>query len=507
MPLKDKAYTVYKLDRLRQRRRRRLLLYGIAAFVVVLLAVGGGSYLWLNGLVSHPTDPGIQAALESTPVDAIETPTGMDILLIGSDHRAAATDEEESRSDTVILVHADPDENYLSMLSFPRDLRVEVPGRGVQKLNSAYAFGGAELTIRTVKQLTGINIQEYLEVDFQAFRDITDSLGGVYVDVDRRYYNDNPEWELIKLSPGYQRLDGAKTLDYVRYRHDLNYDFGRMERQQRFLTALREQAMGWNLPLKLPGVIKALFSNIVTTLGTNDLIRLAAWGVRLDGSRIRQLTIRGDIRTVDDVSYVIPAEGAIDEALAQLTTPPAEATTVATGTEVTGQSAGTSEAGASVPTFVTDLASIENSVLWHLYASASPFQVMAPGYLPDGYAYVDKMPAEPGVYELAAGDSSRPALKMVYQLTREGEKLDQYMGIMETTWLDAPAASDGLEIEKNGVTYTVVGTNQRTDRIWWKQGDVLYWVSNTLSFCLTKKELLNVAQSMIVVPAGGSVGG
>ena len=106
------------------------------------------------------------------------------------------------------------------------------------------------------------------------------------MDVDRRYYNDDPQWELIKLSPGYQLLNGDDALDYVRFRHDLNMDFGRMDRQQRFLTALREQAMGWNLPLKLPGLVtRSVRQHLTTTLGTNEIIKLAYWGVRLDGDR------------------------------------------------------------------------------------------------------------------------------------------------------------------------------------------------------------------------------
>ncbi len=152
------------------------------------------------------------------------------------------------------------------------------PATALNKLNYSFAVGGAALTIKTVEQLTGVDIDHYLEVDFNAFKDITDSLGGVYVDVDQRYYNDNPEFELIKLAPGYQLLKGDDALDYVRYRHDLNLDFGRMERQQTFLTAMREQAMGWDLPLKLPGLVGAMFSNVTTDLGANDFIRLAYWG-------------------------------------------------------------------------------------------------------------------------------------------------------------------------------------------------------------------------------------
>jgi LCP family protein required for cell wall assembly len=507
---KAKPYTVYTVERLRKRRLRRVLLWSVVGLFVLVAAIAGGSYLWLNSLVSRHqvTDPAISAALV-TPADAIGAPTGMNILLLGSDKRPTNSGEE-TRSDTVMLVHADPKQNYLSVLSLPRDLRVEVPGHGMQKLNAAYAFGGAALTIETVKQLTGVAVNEYVEVDFKAFKDITDSLGGVYVDVDRRYYNDDPQWELIKLSPGYQLLNGDQALDYVRFRHDLNYDFGRMDRQQRFLTALREQAMGWNLPLKLPGVVGALFNNLATTLDTNQIIRLAYWGVRLGGDRIRQITIIGDIQTLDDgFSYVIPAKGAVSEAVQQLMTAPAAGadgqSTASTGSVGSGTEADATTSTQSVSTSViADPDLIADSHLWKLFAGSAPFQVMAPGYIPPGYAYADRMPVTGGAYEIVKGDKGKLALKVVYRLTREGAVTDQYMGIAETNWLGAPAASQGQEVKSNGITYTFVGTNQRTDRVWWKQNGVLYWVSNTLSYVLNRKDLLKVAESMIVVPGGAA---
>jgi LCP family protein required for cell wall assembly len=473
-----------------------VLLLSITGLVVVVLAVAGGSYLWFHGLVSgsHPTDSGIVGALEQSD-GAIGSPTGMDILVIGSDKRPTNAGEE-TRSDTVMLVHADPDQNYLSILSFPRDLRVEVPGHGIQKLNAAYQIGGPELTITTLKQLTGVDFKDYIAVDFNAFSDITDELGGVYVDVDRRYYYDGLDYENIKLAPGYQLLNGAAALDYVRFRHDLNMDFGRMDRQQRFLTALREQAMGWNLPFKLPGLISALFNNLETTLGTSDILKLANWGVKLSGDRIRQLTIIGDIQTRDGVSYVIPAEGAVDEAVSQLRTAPAAA-------GGSGSSTATSTTVTSTPS-ATDPGQITGRRMWELFAASAPFQVMAPTYLPPGYNYADRQPVTGGAYSIVPGDARKVGLKVVYRLTREGEVTDQYLGIMETAWLDAPAASKGQELKSNGITYTFVGTNQKTDRIWWKQNNVLYWVSNTLSFYVSKKELLKVAESMITVSGGAA---
>ncbi len=488
---------------------RRALLFGGAALVIVVLAVVGGSYLWLNCELGD-TEVTTTGEIGGVVADPVDPPEGMDILVLGSDKHPDNAGEE-SRSDTVMLVHVDPDAEYLSILSLPRDLQVEIPGHGTDKLNAAYSLGGWELTAETVGQLTKVQIDEYLEVDFQAFSDITDQLGGVYVDVDRRYYNNaaDSKYELISVSPGYQLLNGADALDYVRFRHDNNYDFGRMQRQQRFLTALREQAMGWNLWLDLPGVIDALFSNLHTTLGTNDIVKLAYWGVKLDGSKIRQVSVVGDIQTIGKASYVIPAEGAVEEAVNELMTPPSATgagQTTASGQGTDASTTTTASAGVDTSEFITDPDKIENSVLWHDWAATVPFQVMAPGYLPEGYAYVDSNPPRQtgGSYDIVVGDEVEAALKMVYQLTRQGEPTDQYMGIMQTTWLDAPAASEGREVEYNGITYTIVGTSQSTDHVWWKQDGVLYWVSNTLSYYLNSTELVKVAASMIVVPSGAA---
>jgi LCP family protein required for cell wall assembly len=157
-----------------------------------------------------------------------------------------------------MLVHVDPANGFISVLSLPRDLRVEVPGHGFQKINAAYAFGGAALAIETVQNVTGVDVDHYLEIDFNAFKDVTDSMGGVYVDVDRSYYYDGADYENIDVTSGYQPLSGDAALDYVRFRHDQNNDFGRLERQQRYLRAIREQAMGWDLTVKMPSLVKSL---------------------------------------------------------------------------------------------------------------------------------------------------------------------------------------------------------------------------------------------------------
>lgn len=479
------------------------MLWSLVGLVILVLAAGGGSYLWLNGVItgSHPTDTNVSAALGKAPsTTLIPAPTtGMDILVLGSDIRP--TLEESGRSDTIMLVHADPKQNFLSILSIPRDLYVDIPGHGKQKINAAYADGGASLTITTVKNLTGIDLKQYMEIDFNAFKDITNKVGGVYVDVDKRYYYDGLDYQNIKLSPGYQLLKGDDALNFVRFRHDDNLDFGRMDRQQRFLTALREQAIGWNLPLKLPGYISALFKNVTTTLGTRDVISLAAWGVKLGGDRIRQVSIIGDPQTVGTASVVIASTETIRQAVEDFLTPPSAATTQASLTGTTSAT-GAGSSTSSTASVITDPAQIPNSHLWSIIASSAPFAVEAPGYLPEGYSYVDQNPPKDGggSYGIQVGSGTKPAIKVVYQFTGDAGTKDQYMGIMETTWMSAPAAAKGQEVQHDGVTFTVVGTNQKVDHIWWKKDGVLYWVSNTLSYISSKKELLKVAESMITVP-------
>ena len=124
-------------------------------------------------------------------------------------------------------------------------------------------------------------------------------------------------------------------------------------------------------------------------------------------------------------------------------------------------------------------------------AEDSSFSVEGPAFLPPGCSYVQGRP-----YQITVGKASQPALKLVYRYQSQ----DQFLGIMETTWLSAPAASPGLKVVANGVTYTVVGASNKVDHIWWKNGDVLYWVSNTLSYAFGREALLATAESMTVVP-------
>ena len=167
-------------------------------------------------------------------------------LIIGSDVRPDQS--SKGLSDTTMLLRVDPD-NAITQLSIPRDLRVNIPGHGIDKFNAAYSYGGPKLTLEVVKQLTDnrIPINHVVNVDFNGFADAVDAIGCVYVDVDRHYFNDNAtaasfadQYAEIDIQAGYQRLCGFKALQYVRYRHEDN-DIVRAARQQGFLREARQK--------------------------------------------------------------------------------------------------------------------------------------------------------------------------------------------------------------------------------------------------------------------------
>jgi LCP family protein required for cell wall assembly len=144
----------------------------------------------------------------------------------------------------MMLVRLSPRAKAVTVLSIPRDLKVTIKGQ-TAKLNAAYAYGGAPLTVKTLRQVLGTGVDHVIDVDFGGFRALVNQLGCVYTDVDRRYFNRNDgtpatNFAAIDVEAGYQRLCGPDALDYVRYRHGDN-DLVRAARQQDFLRQARAQ--------------------------------------------------------------------------------------------------------------------------------------------------------------------------------------------------------------------------------------------------------------------------
>ena len=223
----------------------------LGILAVFLVAAGGAVWWEYNqlagdlGRMTHLDKKDKQASSKLDPnVPTANQP--ITALVIGSDHRSNGSTGSNGLSDTLMLVRMDPQHHMISMLSIPRDLWVPIPGHGSAKINSAYSEGGDPLTLQTVENLVGFKPNYLINVDFQGFRTIVDTLGGVYINVDQYYYNppaqsQQDQWSEIDIPPGYQLLRGADALAFSRYRHT-DDDFHRQARQQTFLRDFEGRA-------------------------------------------------------------------------------------------------------------------------------------------------------------------------------------------------------------------------------------------------------------------------
>ena len=228
-------------------------------------------------------------------------------MVVGQDFRKWAKDEERGgRADTVMLIRADPNVGTLSTMSFPRDLMVDIhcPGRSPfpGPINSAYALCGLQGTVETVKQLTGLPVHYLVTIDYRGFIQTVDKLGGVWIDVDRRYFNDNsgggPTFPPIDLQPGYQQVSGRGALSFVRYRHT-DSDLYRIERQKIFMRALNERLASSFKLTAIPKLTKIVRDNVKIGKGGEKALEpdeFRAWAffaLQLPPGRIFQSKIGG----------------------------------------------------------------------------------------------------------------------------------------------------------------------------------------------------------------------
>ncbi len=293
-PLDHRDASYYRLP---VKRRPVLALFGWVGFV--LACVAGAIVIFANEYagyaLSNPDNNSkdtkeAELALAPEPKNLPDQP--VNILVLGSDARPGDRNGD-SRSDTMILVRLDFKRNFVSQLSFPRDLYVQIPGHGPDKINAAYSSGGTKRVIETVKQLTGEStIHYFFNVNFNAFRRLVNDAGGVWLDIDRYYYNDNSgsgqKFEPLNIKPGYQRLRGHDALDYVRYRHT-DSDFSRIARQQLFLAELKRETRGAK---GLDNIIDAVHHDVITNLDSpNRLRQLLQFGMSVDKDRVARVTV------------------------------------------------------------------------------------------------------------------------------------------------------------------------------------------------------------------------
>jgi LCP family protein required for cell wall assembly len=249
----------------------------VLAIAVVASGAAGGLYLYGHESLAAvaPHDKATQNAQRKLAVPEASQPAIA--LVAGYDHRAGTGTNSYagSNSDTLMLMRADPTNDTLSLLSFPRDLWVPIYCHSgapttTSRINSAWSLcgsNGPSATLVTMEKLTNLKINYLITLDFHAFKQIVNHLHGVYMNVDRRYYiAPHTGTSAINLHPGYQKLNGGEALSYVRYRHT-DSDIYRNGRQQLFLEALKSRLKTGLSIFDAPKLIRDLKQNVEVARG------------------------------------------------------------------------------------------------------------------------------------------------------------------------------------------------------------------------------------------------
>jgi polyisoprenyl-teichoic acid--peptidoglycan teichoic acid transferase len=309
----------------RRRRARRWLRVGLVVLLVLLLATavwGLLGYLAFRSGVKEANerlDSRAYAAL--APQDGLMLSNPSTILVLGTDE--GPNREGPFRSDSIMIVRTDPDEHRIALLSIPRDLRVEIPGRGLDKVNAAYAYGGSTLAIRTIQALTGIPLNHVIVVNFSKFREVIDTLGGITVNVPKPILSNKfacpfatqarcDRWPGWRFNKGEQEMDGRRALIYARIRINqldpAENDLTRGERQQAVVQAMADDITSFNTFLRMPFIGDDLVSPLATDLSANQFIQLGWVKRRTPSSGILRCRLGGTIADIDGQSFIIGSE-------------------------------------------------------------------------------------------------------------------------------------------------------------------------------------------------------
>jgi polyisoprenyl-teichoic acid--peptidoglycan teichoic acid transferase len=439
----------------------------------------------------------------------------------------------------MLLVRIDPNSTTINLLSLPRDLKVDIPGYGIAKLNAAYSFGGPNLLLKTIQAngFPNLHVNHIIDVNFKGFSDLVDAIGCVYTDVDRRYYNNTAAdgYSSIDIQPGYQRLCGdnqsiSGALAFVRFRH-LDTDIVRNARQQDFLRWAKQGYSQSTLITEHDKLLRIFGANTQTDAdlhssdGVENLFNLIAFSA---GHTIKSIPFPaillpcappapGAATAVQQTPCYVTADPAAEQQVFNVlmkptvAAPPKPAAPAPTGT--TGPAAprhtpsapadligdlgdGKTQAAAlgslGMPIYVPGkiLAGSRyctaDSTACPVEEGQAPAQIGIAGGYPRGYLIHD--------------ESGQP--HVAYRMTLViNSVLGEYYGIQGTTWQTPPilnnptatrfVAGKQLMLYANGGKLSVVA---------WRTPQGVYWVSNTLADTIGNSQMVAIAASFKPVP-------
>jgi LCP family protein required for cell wall assembly len=428
------------------------------------------------------------------------------LLLLGSDHRAKTSRDarlgaDKPLSDTIVLVRLDPKRKRIAVLSLPRDLAVTIPGVGEGiKINQAYTDGGPAKTLATVKLLfknaTGqdLEVNSVIDVDFNGFQRAVDYIGGVYVDVDRRYYNPHGTgYAAINIQPGYQKLHGKDALAYVRYRHT-DSDLFRNARQQDFLRQVSGQPAVRRLKslsgaAHLVQIMRRYFRFDKQFLGRRNVAGLLKTGLylALGHAPVNQIKLQGITESADPVTdtRLFISDSNLGRAYREFMT----------GAHATNPKRTQTATKAKKHAAASKLSGLEyvksQGAALAVKARRLHFPFYFPTYLAAGSQFASDTPR---VYKVdTLYRSKREAYRIVVALGPPGE----YYGVQGMTWRQPPilAEPDRVRIV-NGRKLLLFYDGPHLRMIGWRTHRGVYWVTNTLDRAISNSRLLAIALSL-----------
>ena len=489
----------------------------LAAAVTIVFLTGAGTataiLLEFDDAVDAFNRFGNKLDLAEGVLEDVDAGDPQTILVLGSDRRYADKAMGiKPRSDTIILVRLDPSKGATAVLSIPRDLKVKYRGpNGVysDKINAAYSIGGPEATIRKIKQLMQdadgepFPIHHVVNINFGAFEKAVQRLGCFYVDVDRRYYNDNAppyasptKYATIDIKPGYQKLCGQDSLDFVRFRH-LDTDIVRGARQQHYLSLAKDQT-GVEKLFRDRERLLELFGRYTDTdiRSPEAILRLLKLAYESSRDPLRRVKFRADIGT----EFVTIGRDELRKVKDEFLN--AEASEGPSGPTKprAKKPRRKGRKSSAVPGLVEAKVPGEDQAV--IAAPKMPFPVYYPKLMTSRSRYWDgfgsNAPRTYGIHDRAK------KLHRAYRMVVEAPGLGEYYGIQGTEWKDAPildAPSEKREI--GGREFLLFRDGSRLRMVAFRTDKAAYWVSNTLLRSLTNQQMLAIARSLTRVGRAG----
>ncbi|SHE79125.1 LCP family protein [Caloramator proteoclasticus] len=283
--------------------------------LIVLIGLTLGVFCYINDTIHVPTPKDFFSSEEERQKFEYEEEKGfINILLIGIDAREKG---EAARTDSIILATLDTNNKTIKLTSFMRDMYVPIPGYRPHKINAAFTLGGPELLMKTLYEDFQVNVQYYICIDFNAFQDVIDTLGGIEVEVKdyevdeiNKYIKEvNGKNSTLLTAPGYQKLNGQQALSYCRIRKVGNGDYERTERQRKVLGLLIDKVRGVSV-FKLPELAKAVLPYIKTNIPTTKLMNIGYTAYKFGNTPVEKARVPFDYTFedtyVNGMSVLIP---------------------------------------------------------------------------------------------------------------------------------------------------------------------------------------------------------